>query len=283
MRTRIFSVIIGICFTQVLLAGGGWPQPKNKGYFKLGQFALVSDQYYAPNGEIVDITTTGIFLTSIYGEYGVTDRLTVIAYVPFFARATLNELVSETTGEVLAEGDELNSFGDTDLSFKYGLIRDKPIVVSATLTLGLPLGNPGGGATGVLQTGDGEFNQMITLDASRSFGNGKTYASIYFGFNNRTKNFSDELRYGAEVGHTFNSKWFVALKLGGVKSLNNGSDLETPSNGIFSNNLEFLSLTTDVAYSVNEKFGISAAFATAFSGKRILAAPAFSLGVFMKL
>jgi len=283
MKTRILTIIIGLSFAHLLSAGGGWPQLKHKGYFKLSQFWLVSDKYYAPNGEIIDISTAGIFLTSFYGEFGLTDNLTIIANIPFFARATLNEQVSATTGEILAPGDVLNSFGDTDLSFKYGLIKNKPIVLSATLTFGLPLGNPSGGETGILQTGDGEFNQMIALDASHSFENGRSYISTYLAFNNRTNNFSDELRFGVEIGHSFYKRWFVAVKLNSVNSLNNGSSLETPSNGIFSNNIEYLALTTDVAYSFNEKFGISAAIATAFSGRGILASPAYSLGVFIKL
>lgn len=265
------------------IAGGGWPQPKNKGFFKIGQYVLVSDQYFAPSGDILDIATAGIYITSLYGEYGLTDRLTAVAYVPFFTRATLNEQVSGLTGNVLEEGDEVNSFGDTDLGLKYGLITNKPIVVSATLTFGLPLGNSSGGNTGVLQTGDGEFNQMISIDASRSFAKGKYYVSAMLGFNNRSKNFSDELRYGLEVGYTFGPKLFAALKLTGIKSLRNGSDFEAPSNGIFSNNLEYLALTPEVSYSFNEKFGISGAIGTAFSGRRILARPAYSLGFFMKI
>ena len=166
---------------QDAIAGGGWPQPKGKGYFKVGQFSLISNRYYAPSGDVLNIATAGIHITSFYGEYGLTDRLTAIAYIPFFARATLNKQVSTLTGSLIAEGDELNSFGDTDLSLKYGLIRNKPIVVSATLTFGLPLGNSSGGSTGVLQTGDGEFNQLIAIEASRSFGKGKTYMSTFLG------------------------------------------------------------------------------------------------------
>ncbi len=283
MRIKIFTFATLLCIGQMAFAGGGWPQLKNRGFFKLSQFVLSSNKYYAPSGDILDIATAGVFITSFYGEYGLTDRLTAIAYVPFFARTTLNEQVSGLTGSLIAAGDASNSFGDTDLTLKYGLITNKPIVISASLTFGIPLGNASGGDTGVLQTGDGEFNQMVTLEASRSFAKGKTYVSTLLGFNNRSKNFSDELRYGLEVGYTVSPKVFVALKLNGVKSLRNGSDLEAPSNGIFSNNLEYLALTPEVSYSFNEKFGISGSVGTALSGRRILAKPAYSLGFFLKI
>lgn len=275
---------IGLLFlTQNIYAGGGWPQPKGKGYFKLGHYSIISDAYYSPNGEIIDIATAGIHISSIYGEFGFTNRLTGIAYLPFFSRATLNEQKSGRTGNIIAEGDELNSFGDADIGIKYGLIVNKPIVVSVGLTLGLPLGKPSGGSTGVLQTGDGEFNQIVSIEASRSLNKGKSWISGLIAYNNRTENFSDELRFGLELGTKIGTKWFADVKIINVNSLNNGSDLETPSNGIFSNNIEYLAITPELSYQWNEKYGVTGAVGFAASGKRVLASPSFSVGVFLKL
>jgi len=280
---KISLLIILLLTLPLMSEAGGWPKKKGTGYFKLSQYAIISDRYFSPAGDILDIATASVYQTSFYGEYGLTDRLTAIAYVPFFSRATLNEQVSSFNGDVLAEGDEVSSFGDTDLTIKYGLIVDKPIVVSASLTLGLPLGNSTGGRTGVLQTGDGEFNQMVTLEASRGLRKGRAWASLLLAYNNRSDNFSDELRYGVELGHKLGEKWIANVKLLGVNSLNNGSDFETPSNGIFSNNIEYIATTYEVAYSWSEKYGVSAAIGTALDGRRVLASPSFSVGVFMNL
>jgi hypothetical protein len=284
MSKKLFSLALILLFSgNVAFAGGGWPQKKGKGYFKLNQFVLSSDRFYSPAGDLIDIVTAGLFTTSFYGEYGITDRLTAIAYVPFFSRATLNEEISGRTGEQLTPGDDVNSFGDTDLSLKYGLIVNKPIVVSATLTFGLPLGNEAGGNTQILQTGDGEFNQMLALEASHGFSNGDSWISTLVAINNRSKNFSDELRFGLEFGHKFGEKLSISAKVLSVNSLNNGSDLEVASNGIFSNNIEFLSFSPEVAYEFNDKFGVSASVSTVLDGKRVLATPSYSAGVFMNL
>lgn len=282
MMKKAIIMLTLILLQQVLFAGGGWPQPKGKGYFKINQYAIRSSGYFAPNGEVIDIATTGIYISSFYGEYGLTDRLTLIGYVPFFSRATLNEQVS-SNGTLIAEGDSFNSFGDTDLTIKYGLITNKPIVLSASLTFGLPFGNNQGGRTGVLQTGDGEFNTLIALEASRGFNGGKGWVNTLIGFNDRSNNFSDEFRWGFEVGHKLGDKLFAAVKLYSVNSLNNGSDIETPANGIFSNNIEYLGFTPEINYQFNEKFGVSASIGGALSAKRILASPGYSLGVFMTL
>lgn len=274
----IIAAFFLLC-TNTVFAGGGWPIPKGKGYLKLSQYVIRADSYYTPSGEIVDIATASIYISSLYGEYGFTDRLGVTAYMPFFSRATLNEQVS-SSGGLLAPGDAVNSIGDFDISLKYGLVVNKPIVVSASLTFGLPLGNPNGGDTQVLQTGDGEFNVMLGIEASRSFDQGKGYINTLAAYNNRSNNFSDEYRLGVEVGYRILPKVSGALKVISVNSLQNGSDLETPSNGIFSNNIEYLAITPEVNYFVKDDFGISAGIGFAASGKRVLAAPSFSVGLF---
>ncbi len=282
---KIFS--ISIILSAFLLsfnaqAGGGWPQKKGHGFFKVGFWWLKSDRYFAPSGDILDIATAGVYNTSIYAEYGLTDRLTATVYFPFFSRTTLNEQVSGATGEVLQAGDAVNSIGDTDISIKYGILQNTPIVVSASLTLGLPFGNEAGGDTQVLQTGDGEFNQMLSIEASRSFSAIGAYATALVGFNNRTNSFSDEFRYGLEAGITFNKFTFIG-RIYGIKSLENGSGQEAPSNGIFSNNIEYTSFTPEIVYTIKDKYGITASVGTAFSGKRVLANPSYSVGLFFKL
>jgi protein XagA len=206
--------------------------------------------------------------------------LTGIIYFPFFVRNTLNEIRYNQSG-TSEPGDAVNSIGDTDISIKYGLIVDKPVVVSATLLFGLPLGVPSGGNSQILQTGDGEFNQMIKIDASTSFYPKPIYVSGYVAFNNRTRGFSDEARFGAEVGLTF-KKFIPILKLNVVKSFYNGVATEA-QNGIFSNNTEYISPTLELNYQVNEKIGISGTGGFALAAKNILASPNWSLGLYLKL
>ncbi len=271
-----FTLLI-LLTTTLAQAGGGWPQPKGGGFLKLGQNMIIADQFYQPNGELTDIRTISLFTTSLYGEYGITDRLTAVAYVPFFVRSTLNR-EEDPAGELVSEGDFINSVGDTNLGLKYGILTDGPVVVSVGLTLGLPLGSTSGGETGILQTGDGEFNQLITVEASRSFGS--LYTTALLGFNNRTEGFSEEFRYGFEAGYRF-GKLIAQLRLFGVESFENG-DMQPGGGGnsIFANNTEFLSVTPEIAYNLTEKLGVSVSAGFALSGKRILADPNYGVGVY---
>ncbi len=274
----IFLILV----STLSFAGGGWPQPKNSGFFKFGQWWLIADQHFTDVGLIDPNVTSGLYTSFFYGEYGITDKLTAILYAPIFTRATINNVYSLTTGNLITEGDAINSIGDFDVSLKYGLITNKRIVMSATAMFGLPFGNPEGGRDKNLQTGDGEFNQMIRLDASAggNLGSIPIYGSAYVGLNNRTNGFSDELRFGVEAGVSFfDQKLYVIVRMNGVKSLLNGDTSMPISTTVFANNSEYLSFQPEVLYNFNKKFGISVSQGTAFYGKLIFARPTYSAGV----
>lgn len=276
-KVLITTALFLICF--ITFGGGGWPQPKNKGFFKLGQNMIRSAYFFNPAGEVIDITTVSLYTTSLYGEYGFTDRLTGIAYFPFFVRGTLNKTQYMQSG-IQEPGDAVNAIGDTDVGLKYTFLMGKPMYASVTLLLGLPLGVTGGGRSGILQTGDGEFNQLVRLDISGSLSD-NVFVSGYVGFNNRTQDFSDEFRYGAEIGMTW-KKFTPILKINSVKSFFNGN-AESAQNGVFSNNTEYFSPTLELNYQWTKRMGISLSGGFALSGRNILASPNWSGGVFWKL
>ncbi|MEM7162552.1 MAG: hypothetical protein AAF487_08960 [Bacteroidota bacterium] len=277
-KTLIILFTLGV--TQMAFAGG-WVKSKGTGYYKLYQWWTVFDQHYTDQGLIDPNVTMGLYNTSLYAEHGLSDRITLQANIPLFSRNIMNNLVSSNTGNILAEGDALNSIGDIDLGFKYGFNQSKtPIAV--TLMLGLPTGNELGGIMENLQTGDGEFNQILRFDISRSFQIKKlnTYFNAYSGFNNRSEGFSDEFRYGFELGSSFN-KYSGNVKVFAVESLKNGdSTIGANSTSVFANNSEFSAVAIEGAYAVTDKFGLSLGFSYAFRGEIIAAAPSYSIGVF---
>ncbi len=280
-------VLFSFLFLSISLqAGGGWTQPKGKGYIKISEWWLIANEHFTDQGRVDPNLTNGLFNTNIYAEYGLTDRLTAIVYFPFFSRSYLNNEVSGTTGEILTPGEAINGIGDTDISIKYGLTKNSGISVAATLTLGLPIGNDSGGSQGNLQTGDGEFNQLIQLDAGTGFpiGNTNGYANVYIGFNNRTNGFSDEFRYGIEAGvNLFNDSFTAIARFIGVKSFRNGlPPSESNSTSVFANNAEFFSFSPEIAWNVKDNWGFSAGLGSAVSGRIIYANTSYNVGVFFK-
>ena len=276
---KFVIIIFTVLLPSSAFSGGGWVQALGAGYFKFSQSVIRADRFYNPNGDEINITTVSLYTTSIYGEYGITPRLTGIVYLPVFVRTTLNDVRFRQSGDVIP-GDELNSIGDAEIGLKYGFNQRGPIVFAASLTLGLPIGEDQGGESGILQTGDGEFNQKIQLEASRSMDN--WYLSALVGFNNRTQDFSDELHLGLEVGYV-QDRLVGLIKVINVSSFNNGDAGSAAGNTIFSNNTEYLSIAPEFNYRLGDSLGVSASAAFALSGQNVLASPNYSLGVFLNL
>ena len=283
-KMKKFTIIFLLILSSFnLLAGGGWNKKKGKGFFKLSQYAIIADQYFNPEGNIIRVNPgTAFYSTALFGEYGLTDKITTELYFPFFTRSVLNNLQTRGVDQQVVEGDQVSGIGDTNISFKYGIKQKGATVVSAKLTFGIPFGNPAGGGGGTLQTGDGEFNQMLSVDVGHSFYPAPFYANVSVGINNRTMGFSEEFRYAVEAGLTL-KKFVVIGRIIGIESLMNGDPTESEAQGVFANNLEFLSFMPEVIYKIKENYGFSAAVGTAFSGRQVLANPSYEVGFFLEI
>ncbi|WP_136467860.1 hypothetical protein [Flagellimonas onchidii] len=286
MRKYYFLLLIGcfLIFNNNLYSQ--WTKESGKGYYKLSAWYLEADEHYTSSGQIDPNATRGQFNINLYGEYGLNDRWDLVGYIPFFSRTYQNDILSRTTNEIIIPGEEVNSIGDIDLGLTYGLLQKENLAISVTLMLGIPSGDDAGGSDGSYQTGDGEFNQLLKVAAGVPFKitNTPLYVKAYVGYNNRTQNFSDELRGGAELGiQLFNSLW-LASKLNIVESLQNGSlSAQNNQGSIFANNVEFTNFEVEAAYYITKKFGLSVNYATALSGRIIYAAPSYSGGIFMDI
>lgn len=274
---KYISIVLFSIFFVTNASSQAWTKPKGEGFYKLDYTLIQTNKVFDYSGSIVPFRTLGNHTLGFYGERGITNKFTVQAYVPFLVRNVLNQTQSRQTGRVLEQGIATNNIGDIDIAFRYALPTGK-IPVSASLLLGLPTGNSN--QSSGLFTGDGEFNQMLKISTGVS--KSKWWAQGGVGFNNRTKNFSDEIRYDGEFGYKlFHEKLFTIFKLAGVESFNNGQATES-STGLFSNNVEFLSPGLELLYFIKPKLGLSFRSAGAIKGQSVLAAPSFSIGVFMQ-
>ncbi|GAB4414858.1 MAG: hypothetical protein OHK0039_23050 [Bacteroidia bacterium] len=263
---------------QTHLLAGGWPQDKKTGYLKLGQTGIIATSYFDVDGTQVPIRTLGNYTTYLYGEYGVTSRITVLGFIPFYVRNTFNETVDANTGTVIEPGGLNQAFGDTDLGLRIGLLRKGPFVLSLGLLAGLPTGQADSEIG--LPTGDGEFNQLVKLEAGISLPK-NMYATAALGFNNRTQNFSDEIRYEAEWGFQPAKKLWAILKLSGIQPINNGdAAVAGGPNGLFANRVQYMAFGPEVSYNVSRQWGVTGSVFGAFAIKNALGAPSLNVGVF---
>ncbi len=285
---KIISILFIALASSSIFAGGGWPKEKGSYYLKLASWWISANENFSELGNKNSLLPeAGLFNVNIYGEYGITNRLTVTAYIPFFSRSYENKLFADGVLQEDFPGRDQNTFGDSEIGVKYGLLKKGKFSWTASLILGLPLGNSDTGLTEALPTGDGEFNQIIRTDLGVSLYNSDSlslYGNIYGGINIRSKDFSEELRGGIEIGAgMLNNKLWIITKLDTIQALNNGDRNFENSSGLFANNIEVTNFSPEVAYYFSKKIGLSASASFPLSGKLVYANPAYSFGVFLDI
>lgn len=285
MNRKFAPTVLFLFLTTTLFAQ--WTKGKDKGYYKLSAWSVIADKHYTDTGEIDQNPTRGTFNFSFYGEHGLSKKLDLIAYIPFFTRTYQNNVVSKTRGNIITEGASLDAVGDIDIGLRYGLLKKNSLALSTTLKLGFPTGKTSGGNEfAILQTGDGEFNQLLQVDFGASFKvkNIPAYGKTFAGYNHRSKGFSDEILFGGEIGFLFFKKLWVTGKLNVLKSTKNGSINTFTANGsLFANNIEYSNVGLQAAYTIYKEIGVSYEYGSAIDGRIIAAAPSHSVGVFINI
>lgn len=239
----------------------------------LSQRMIAGSYYYNYRREVVQSPLLSAFTTNFYGEFGITDKWTAMLYSPFLTALSRDAGV-DSLGNVFTQ-DNAIGFGDVDLGVKYQLL-DKGFKVAAALYLGIPSGDYNAGKSDSLHLGDSEFNQQLMIYASRGLKRG-FFTTFFAGYNNRTKGFSSEIHYGAELG--FNKNGFTAmLKIYGRNSLFNQPRKDSPIPHIYSDNLEYLSISPQLIYTMKNGFGFTFEAGFAAAGRNIIAAPSLNFG-----
>lgn len=260
------ALLAGFLLESSTAFAGGWTHPKGKGYFKLNEQVIKSDTYFQPSGDRIDITAQSRYTTSLYGEFGLADRLTLVGYIPFYQRIS----------EDRAGADSKTGTGDWELGARIGLLTNQPTVVSLQVMAGLPLGDSFSEQEVGLFTGDGEFNQLFSLQVGHSLWPTPGYLKGEIGFNNRESDFSDELRYALEAGFMINERIGVSAWLRGVKALGTGGEWTV-------NDQQYVSFGPEINVYLTSNAGITAGV-TKYSGARnLLDAPAWDIGLFLRL
>lgn len=272
-RFVLAALIVTTIMIQSSIAyAGGWTQPRGSGYFKLSQQIVSAESLFTADGSKTMIPTVSGYTTSLYGEFGLIDRVTLVGYVPFY-----------TNFSVDAEGfDPTTGLGDWDVGVRVGLLANGPTVVSFQVLAGLPVGDSGGDI--VLWTGDGEFNQHLSIQVGHSLYPVPAYLKGEIGYNSRKgsddreENYADELRYSLQAGYTLAERVGVALSIRGIKALDRADDEFHPRNDV-----EYLSFGPQLDFYVSPNAGITASMTRFTRAHNMLDAPTWEFGVFLKL
>jgi hypothetical protein len=280
-----YNFLIAIAFILLVSkanAQSGWTREAKGFYGQASVSTFSSSNYYTTEGNLSDQGSTfNSHSLSLYGEYGVTNRLTTILSLP---AVILNSFSTTET---------VTGVGSVKLGFKYKLFKETPIAIQVDLDI--PTNDGVNFATAKeaddfgqintinLPTSDGEFNVWTNLIASHSFPDGKTYGSIYSGVNFRTESFSNQIQAGAELGHLFLDKFYLIGKLKILEKLSSGNDANQSGSFLYGEGTTYTSFGFDGIYKLNDKYSLVAGYSDytdiIVSRKNIYDGATFSLGL----
>ncbi|SEA77291.1 hypothetical protein SAMN05443667_108171 [Flavobacterium gillisiae] len=280
MKKYIYTFLtIALYLPTSTIAQSGWTKAKDTYFLKLDYSTYTSSDFRNNNGNSLKTSEFSQNAVSFYGEYGITDRLTAITFIPLYKQNGY-----ETTNKV-------SGFGDIKLELKYALLQ-KSFPLSISIAPELPTGKKDNFATNKnnplekinLPSGDGEFNVWTTLAISHSFAPLKLYASAYSAFNYRTKykerNFQNQYQAGIEVGYQFFDKLWINSKVSILTGV--GAKPET-ADFIRGDGTSYTGVSVGGMYELGQNFGITAQYFNSNSAivkaQNIYANNIFSVGI----
>ncbi len=209
---------LSLIFTSEVAAQSGWTKEKKEGFYQLSFQSLNSNDYYTLGGERLETNKFSQQSLVFYGEYGVTDKFTIIANLPL------------QTWNGFENTQKVSGLGDLRLEFKHAILK-KYLPLSISIDPELPIGKANNFAKSTindfeqinLPSGDGEFNVWSTLASSFALPNAPFYGSIFGAYNVRTEydgiQFSDQYAIGAEIGYKIAQKVWVNARLNALATV----------------------------------------------------------------
>ena len=219
--------------------GGAWTQSDGGYYLKLSALSFTTTEELNADGDRTprlgdgELTDRGL---SAYLEYGLTDRLTLVASLPYKRVEDERFIGGRQTG--VAAVKRSTGFGDLEARLRWSL-RTSPVVLSVALGGKMPLGYDVTTATRV-PLGTGKADGDVRLLAGRSFYPLPLYPTGEIGFRRRGGRFSDEILLAAETGYTA-GRLLLKANLSGVRTRGDCGDASQGGGLIGDQNLYKLS------------------------------------------
>ncbi len=279
-RSGIIFGLLAILSPYTTLAQSGWTKAKKEGFYQLSFNRFSSDDYFTLGGE--ELKTNQFTQNSLvfYGEYGLNDKLTVIANWPL---QVWNGFSSTET---------VSGLGDLRLEFKQALLK-KYLPLSISVAPEFPIGKANNFAQSKLNdfesinlpSGDGEFNVWTTLAASFSLPNTPLYGNLFGAYNYRTSyqgvSFTNQIGLGVELGYKISDLIWVNSR---INALTSNQEVPVATDFVRGDGTEYTSYSFGAAIPVYKGIYLSLNYRNyadfLYERKNLYSAGTFSLGFY---
>jgi hypothetical protein len=279
---KLIPFTLFLVYTSTLFAGGPWLNKKKAGFFQI-QSTFPAGAYsvlFLENNKELPLQRAVLDYTfQAYLEYGVTNKLNLIATLPYKIVATQGVSQNALATDTLP-GGSINGLGNSMFGVKYQLV-DKSFKIATSIQSSFNT------VSQELEKG------LITGYAANSIGlymhfgkgfNKNLYSFIDVGINLMSTNFNDYLAIHYELGYQIKPSLWTAFTLDLRESITRESYLveNLRQTGLYTNNQEYFAFGIKASYELKNKIGFTAASFGAFSGNYVAKMSTFSLGIYKK-
>lgn len=260
-------------------AQSGWTKEKTEGFYQLSFNRFSSDDYFTLGGDQLQTNEFTQNSLVFYGEYGFTDKFTLIANWPL---QVWNGFSSTET---------VSGLGDLRLEFKHALLK-KYFPLSLSVAPELPIGQANNFARSKLNdfesinlpSGDGELNVWTTLSTSFSLPQTPIYANFFGAYNFRTSyqdiQFTDQIGLGIEVGYKVADLVWINGRINGLVSVSN---VPIATDFVRGDGTEYTSYSFGASVPIHKQIRLSLNYRNyadfLFERKNLYSAGTFSFGI----
>ncbi len=277
-KNTMKEIILGICLMfllQNMMAQNAWTRPKGNAYVQFGLHNISNYNSLFNKGE----SALGLERTmsdrtlQFYGEVGITDKLTLIANIPYKTVQSQEAIVPAPT----LDSGTLSGLGNVEFGLRRQILTGE-FNVAAQLNV---------------QANTSEFNQALGLrtdiDAwsvlpSISVGRSTetSYTQAFIGYAWHGNDYSHHFRFGVEAGlNVFNKHWLIFF-VDIYDALENGDRIEDPNNlltGLFLNNQQFGGIGLKAIFSLPADIKLNLGVGGAIFGDLVASQGAVSIGI----
>lgn len=271
--------------------GGAWVRESQSYYFKISASYLYTEKELNFDGEEVDILSGEELLTNtsysdlgvnLYLEYGLTERLTAVATLPFKVLTSKRTEVSDVI-DLRRDVEAVNGgLSDLALGLRYPLVV-APLPVSVQGDVKLPLGYDNQPANDGPPLGSGRVDLEGHLLAGLSLYPFPGYVTAGAGYRVRTGDLDDELLFNVEAGASW-KRVMAKVGLDALYSTGDPPDLQRLDGGRVSSavvvtNQDIIKLTPAVSFLLNNDIALVLEAFHVIDGKNTVTGTTWAAGV----
>ncbi|KAA3615988.1 MAG: hypothetical protein DWQ05_09490 [Calditrichaeota bacterium] len=297
MSNRLLLPYLFLIFSSQVFAGV-WNRQPGSIYLKLSTSYISTSNEFNHLGQerslffpLKDTYPDASFTdryTSIYFEYGLHPKLTVVSQLAFKSMTAIRKEISG--GGLIQNNVESQSFGfsDLDLAIKYGLHSSRlTFAVESAIKLPLNYENDPTIDAPPLGTGEVDFTEKLLI--GKGFHPGYFSAGIGYRFRGGNR-FNDQIIWDAESGFTL-GKSFLKIFVEGTQSTKTppdiyGSRRVSTVGGALPSSLtgdqDIFKIAPSLTYKISPDMGISFEVIHILAGKNTISGTSFAVGLAME-